>query len=96
MKNPYSIGCGADSFLKHPVCTLKAGFGRKKHLGSDILPLTHKVKEDALTATGESYPGHLMSKVLNYLQVLPHAHSHIPHHQNHETDCERTSISSTK
>ena len=50
MRNLYSIGCGADSFLKHPDCILKAGFGRKKHLGPDILPLTHKVKEDTLTA----------------------------------------------
>lgn len=96
MRNLYSIGCGADSFLKHPDCILKAGFGRKKHLGPDILPLTHKVKEDTLTAMGESCIGHLMSKIFNYLQVLPHAQPHIPHYQNQETDCERTSVTSVK
>lgn len=63
MRNLYSIGCAADYFPKHPIHILKAGLGRKKHLCPDILPLTHKVKEDALTAMGDSCIGHLMSKV---------------------------------
>lgn len=71
----------------------RQGLVGKKHLGPDILPLTHKaVGEDALTMTGESRLGHFMSKVLNYLQVLPHTHLHTPHHQNHKADCERTSV----
>lgn len=58
----------------------RQGLVGKKHWGPDILPLTHKaVGEDALTMIGESRLGHLMSKVLKHLQVLPHTHPHTPH-----------------
>lgn len=72
MRALHPTGHGANSFLKHLVCILRAGPEQEKELRPDSLPLSQRaLRKDRLTATGESRLGHFMSKFPMICQDYP-------------------------